>query len=413
MARLGLAAIAVSELGGAGVGAHRRERGGLAEPRRHAAAEPRPDRGLLAGGGGVGGDRGARTPRRCGSRRERRGRRRGRRGEGAITWAKGLGRGSGGEPAGVSDARPWLLGGGAGRKPERLAADRHHALGRAGGGDARRRGRAGGLGGRGGGRRRRSARPKAILVSLPPEAAGDRVLARHRERCAGRAGGAGSAISRPPASMATGRAAGWTRRARSRRCTSAGAGGWRRRRHGAPPACRCEVFRLAGIYGPGRSVLDKLREGRAQRVVKPGQVFSRIHVDDIAAGARAPRWRGRRRAPPTTSPTTSRRRREDGDRLRGRAPRAAGAAGGRRSRRRSSRRWRGASGASRSGCRTGGSARSSGSSSPGPTIGPASAAFSRPAAEGPAQQAWRKSATGPFRYWHSAGASAKESAKSG
>lgn len=43
------------------------------------------------------------------------------------------------------------------------------------------------------------------------------------------------------------------------------------------------VFRLAGIYGPGRSVLDKLREGRAHRVIKPGQVFSRIHVDDIAA----------------------------------------------------------------------------------------------------------------------------------
>ena len=42
------------------------------------------------------------------------------------------------------------------------------------------------------------------------------------------------------------------------------------------------VFRLAGIYGPGRSALDKLREGRAHRVVKPGQVFSRIHVDDIA-----------------------------------------------------------------------------------------------------------------------------------
>ena len=42
------------------------------------------------------------------------------------------------------------------------------------------------------------------------------------------------------------------------------------------------VFRLAGIYGPGRSALDTVREGRARRVVKPGQVFSRIHVDDIA-----------------------------------------------------------------------------------------------------------------------------------
>jgi len=42
------------------------------------------------------------------------------------------------------------------------------------------------------------------------------------------------------------------------------------------------VFRLAGIYGPGRSALDRLREGTAQRIVKPGQVFNRIHVDDIA-----------------------------------------------------------------------------------------------------------------------------------
>lgn len=42
------------------------------------------------------------------------------------------------------------------------------------------------------------------------------------------------------------------------------------------------VFRLAGIYGPGRSAFDSLRSGRAQRIDKPGQVFSRIHVDDIA-----------------------------------------------------------------------------------------------------------------------------------
>ena len=41
------------------------------------------------------------------------------------------------------------------------------------------------------------------------------------------------------------------------------------------------VLRLAGIYGPGRSALDKLREGKARRIVKPGQVFNRIHVEDI------------------------------------------------------------------------------------------------------------------------------------
>jgi dTDP-4-dehydrorhamnose reductase len=48
-------------------------------------------------------------------------------------------------------------------------------------------------------------------------------------------------------------------------------------------AVPAHVFRLAGIYGPGRSALDTIRSGRAQRILKPGHVFSRIHVDDIAA----------------------------------------------------------------------------------------------------------------------------------
>lgn len=43
------------------------------------------------------------------------------------------------------------------------------------------------------------------------------------------------------------------------------------------------IFRLPGIYGPGRSTFDAIREGRAQRIDKPGQMFSRAHVDDIAA----------------------------------------------------------------------------------------------------------------------------------
>src|SRR5205823_707074 len=41
--------------------------------------------------------------------------------------------------------------------------------------------------------------------------------------------------------------------------------------------------RLAGIYGPGRSALDALRAGAARRIDKPGQVFSRIHVEDLAS----------------------------------------------------------------------------------------------------------------------------------
>lgn len=43
------------------------------------------------------------------------------------------------------------------------------------------------------------------------------------------------------------------------------------------------VFRLAGIYGPGRNAFVSIDEGRAKRIVKPGQVFNRIHTDDIAA----------------------------------------------------------------------------------------------------------------------------------
>jgi nucleoside-diphosphate-sugar epimerase len=44
------------------------------------------------------------------------------------------------------------------------------------------------------------------------------------------------------------------------------------------------TFRLPGIYGPGRSALDRLRAGEGRRIVKAGQVFSRIHVDDIVSG---------------------------------------------------------------------------------------------------------------------------------
>jgi dTDP-4-dehydrorhamnose reductase len=42
------------------------------------------------------------------------------------------------------------------------------------------------------------------------------------------------------------------------------------------------IFRLAGIYGPGRNALESLKDGTAKRVIRPGQIFSRIHVDDIA-----------------------------------------------------------------------------------------------------------------------------------
>ena len=56
---------------------------------------------------------------------------------------------------------------------------------------------------------------------------------------------------------------------------------------GRSPGFPITVFRLPGIYGPGRSTFDRLRDGRARRISALGQVFSRIHVDDLAAGLAA------------------------------------------------------------------------------------------------------------------------------
>lgn len=52
------------------------------------------------------------------------------------------------------------------------------------------------------------------------------------------------------------------------------------------------IFRLAGIYGPGRGPFAKVKRGTARRIIKPGQVFSRIHVDDIAQALGASMGRG-------------------------------------------------------------------------------------------------------------------------
>jgi nucleoside-diphosphate-sugar epimerase len=56
---------------------------------------------------------------------------------------------------------------------------------------------------------------------------------------------------------------------------------------GARTGAPVTVFRLPGIYGPGRSAFDRLRDGTARRIVKPGQVFSRIHIDDLTAALEA------------------------------------------------------------------------------------------------------------------------------
>jgi nucleoside-diphosphate-sugar epimerase len=51
---------------------------------------------------------------------------------------------------------------------------------------------------------------------------------------------------------------------------------------GAHSGAEVAILRLAGIYGPGRNVLLQVARGEARRIVKPGQVFNRVHVDDIA-----------------------------------------------------------------------------------------------------------------------------------
>jgi nucleoside-diphosphate-sugar epimerase len=120
-----------------------------------------------------------------------------------------------------------------------------------------------------------------ILVSLPPSGLGDPVLIRHE-----------AALARADLAWigylsTTGvygdRGGGWVDE-ESPLDPTTDRGRWRRAAERAWSATGLPVrfFRLAGIYGPGRSALDRLRAGRAQRVVRPGQVFSRIHVDDVA-----------------------------------------------------------------------------------------------------------------------------------
>lgn len=61
-------------------------------------------------------------------------------------------------------------------------------------------------------------------------------------------------------------------------------GAWGSLKGGLAPV---QIFRLSGIYGPGRSAFDALAAGRARRIDKPGQLFNRIHVDDIAGALAA------------------------------------------------------------------------------------------------------------------------------
>ena len=118
-----------------------------------------------------------------------------------------------------------------------------------------------------------------VLSSAPPLADGDPVLERYDAALAGRRltylsstgvyGDCGGAWVDESAQIGTGR----------RTARSDADAAWL--------ACGARVLRLPGIYGPGRSALDRVREGAARRIDVPGQVFSRVHVDDIVSGALA------------------------------------------------------------------------------------------------------------------------------
>ncbi|HYM31264.1 MAG TPA: SDR family oxidoreductase [Candidatus Cybelea sp.] len=126
-----------------------------------------------------------------------------------------------------------------------------------------------------------------VLSSVPPDSFGDPVLDHHGDDL----GAQGSVVWAGYLST-TGvygdRAGDWvdetsplqpsTERGRRRAAAEAEwLATWRR--HKLP----VHVFRLAGIYGPGRNQVETARAGSAQRIDKPGQVFSRIHVEDVAA----------------------------------------------------------------------------------------------------------------------------------
>lgn len=120
------------------------------------------------------------------------------------------------------------------------------------------------------------SRASHVLSSVPPGEGGDPVLARYGEALGNRWLGY---LSSTGVYGDTGGA--WVDES-----APAGAGrrGARVAADGEWLARGARVFRLPGIYGPGRSTLDRVRERRAHRIDLPGQVFSRVHVDDIASG---------------------------------------------------------------------------------------------------------------------------------
>lgn len=126
-----------------------------------------------------------------------------------------------------------------------------------------------------------------LLLSVPPGVDGDPVLHHHGGDIAARAEDIAWAGYLSTTGVYGDRAGGWVDEAsdlvpateRGRRRVDAEAGWCRLWRESGLPV---HLFRLAGIYGPGRNALETVRAGTARRVIKEGQVFSRTHVADIA-----------------------------------------------------------------------------------------------------------------------------------
>ncbi|MEC9433203.1 MAG: SDR family oxidoreductase [Pseudomonadota bacterium] len=131
-----------------------------------------------------------------------------------------------------------------------------------------------------------------LLISAGPDAEGDPALRAAGAEIAAAAGGLDWAGYLSTTGVYGDRGGDWIDET-AERAPSTRRGAWRvaaedawlalHRDHGLP----VHIFRLAGIYGPGRGPFEKVRQGTARRIVKEGQVFSRIHVDDIAAVLRA------------------------------------------------------------------------------------------------------------------------------
>lgn len=130
-----------------------------------------------------------------------------------------------------------------------------------------------------------------LLSAVPPDEAGDPVLDRHFDDIA-RAQGLVWVGYLSTTGVYGDRAGAWVDEtaepaptsARSRRRVAAEARWLDLWRSAGVPV---HIFRLAGIYGPGRNALETVRAGRARRIDKPGHVLSRIHVEDIVAALRA------------------------------------------------------------------------------------------------------------------------------